>query len=159
MLCWSSCHSFGQDVRHTLPIGSSAQCWINSDLHVPGHMVLRLRLQLRLRSVKVLRQVAVEPFRLTGPASSQREQYEMEAIGEWAALTTRGLAAIHIDDLYVVWSGIWERYLRKILRLRGPQTRGVVRPPVQASQAPLRARYSHFLRRLCRFLNDSHWMP
>ena len=127
-------------------------CCVNPDLHVPGHMALKL--QLRLRSVKVLRQVAAEPLRFHGPDSPCRQQHEAQAIAEWDALTSGGLADIHIDDLYVKWSCIWERYLRMLLKRRGPQTRGVVRPPVQTWQAPLRARYSHSLRRLCRFLND-----
>ena len=81
-------------------------CGINTDLRVPGHMALRL--QLRLRSVKVLRQVAAEPLRYLGPDSPQRQQHEAQATAEWDALTSGGLAAIHIDDLYVKWSGIWE---------------------------------------------------
>ena len=127
-------------------------CSVNSDLHVPGHMALSLK--LRLRSVKVFRQVAAEPLRYHVPDSTSRQNHEAVAIAEWDALISDGLENILIDDLYVKWSGIWEKYLRNLAQKRGPQTRGVVRPPVQTWQAPLRARYSHSLRRMCRFLND-----
>ena len=137
--CYVGAHATRLDRIFVTPslLEHQQSCGINTDLHVLGHMALCL--QLRLRSVKVLRQVAAEPLRHLGPDSAMRQQYGAQATAEWDALTSGGLAAIHIDDLYIWWSGFWEKYLRKLLKRRGPQTQGVVRPPVQTWQAPLRA--------------------
>ena len=127
------------------------QAEVSDMTYLPGHSVVMVAFENRniKRRVQVARPCLVREEYQCDPATTQAA-----ADTAWEAWCNIPLS-YDVDELYRLWSHIWERYLRTCYNhsMHEPQTKGKVVPPRTTHASPMQMKLSHWMRRLANYLN------
>ena len=121
---------------------------VSNDVYVPGHSAVQV--QMDVGNTQCWMQVARSSLCNHNFSPHQAHLAELQAVASWNEVNKDDT----VDNLYVIWSGLWEAYLRQAYQHRETrqQLKGVITAPRLQSSSPLVPPQSLPMRRLANFL-------